>query len=202
MVPEDLCLQSMLRFRLEEFVLQKLRTWQICRAVKLKSSLFCFFLKKSLDAPQVKYSLTEQWQLSVRPKWVVKVCLVSPLVFQLTGPKALCSCQDLRRWISASDPPFAFVCETGGQFRVNLCVTKPKEAPSKWVRGSESWEKEFELCFTSGARSWVFVREVPPACAAWHISGGGGGKGTGQGGQTMTQTASLCWKSRQNSSFF
>lgn len=104
-----------------------------------------------------------------------------------------CFYQDLRPlWISASEPPFAFVRETGGQFRVNLCVTKPKEAPSKWARGSESWEKEFELCFTSGARSSVFVWEVPPACAAWHISGGGAGRARDEETR-LWWTASLCW---------
>lgn len=52
------------------------------------------------------------------------------------------------RWSSASDASLAFVRGTVAQFRVNSCVRKPKEAPSKWARGGECWEKKLELCLS------------------------------------------------------
>lgn len=118
---------------------------------------------------------------------------LSSLVFELRWPRALCFYQDLCCWISASDPPSLLYVRQPANSESTCVLQKPKEAPSKWVRGNESWEKEFELCFTSGARSSGFVWEVPSA--AWHISSG----------EQRTRRLDydkdrLYWKSGQNSS--
>lgn len=167
-------------------LLHKLQTWQICTAVKWMNTLK--FLQITgcpltqnvpLHSHRIVKIACEAKVSCKKSVWCPALLVSSRLWAQKAKGSVFLSRSmplDLSQW-----PSLAFVRETGGQFRVNLCVTKPKEAPSKWVRGSESWEKEFELCFTSGARSWGFVWEVPPACAAWHISGGERRQGTGQG---------------------
>lgn len=89
----------------------------------------------------------------------------------LRRPRALCFYQDLCCWISASDPS-SLLCVRQAANSESTCVLRSQKRHRVNGREGASWEKEFELCFTSGARSPGFVWEEPSACAVWQISGG------------------------------
>lgn len=101
--------------------------------------------------------LTQKKNLSMNPKWVVKIHPVSsPTLEQRLRSTPL---RDLSQRCLLS-----FLRRTGGRFQVNLCAWKPKEVPSKWARGSESWEtKQSEGCLHKWSQKFrLCLRGAPP----------------------------------------